>query len=92
MIYDWTITSGGAGKQVQKLLKDKYNKNISIDGVIGVDTINTINSISDQITLLKNLAEIRKDYYRKLVLNKPSNSVFLKGWLNRVNDCLEAVI
>lgn len=39
MVYDWSITSGGAGKQVQKLLVNEFEQDISIDGSIGPKTI-----------------------------------------------------
>ena len=44
MIYDWTITSGGAIKQVQKLLVNDFGQKITIDGGIGDQTINSINN------------------------------------------------
>ncbi|GAA4152133.1 hypothetical protein GCM10022217_06670 [Chryseobacterium ginsenosidimutans] len=91
MVYDWTITSGGAGKQVQKLLKDEFEQDIKDDGTIGSKTIEAINNAHDQDKLLTRLAEIRKQYYTDLTFTKGkknSQDVFLKGWLNRVDDCL----
>ncbi|WP_309609197.1 glycosyl hydrolase 108 family protein, partial [Flavobacterium sp.] len=91
MIYDWTITSGGAIKQVQKLLVNEFEKEVSIDGGIGNQTITAINNIQDQDKLLKRLGEIRKEYYTDLTFTKGKKNtqdVFLKGWHNRVDDCL----
>ena len=92
MIYDWTITSGGAVKQVQKLLVNKYEKDISLDGAFGQQTISAINSIEDQDALLIDISIIRKDYYTDLAYDdngkKTKNYEFLKGWINRVDDCL----
>jgi lysozyme family protein len=91
MIYDWTITSGGAIKEVQKLLVNEFEKNVTIDGGIGNQTITAINDIQDQDKLLKKLSEIRKQYYTDLTITKGKKNtqeVFLKGWLNRVDDCL----
>lgn len=96
MIYDWIITSGGAAKEIQKLLVNTYNQKIIIDGGMGVKTIQALNSISDQDVLLKNITEIRKNYYISLAFdkkgNKTKNFKFLKGWLNRVDDCLRTEI
>ncbi|WP_294322640.1 glycosyl hydrolase 108 family protein, partial [uncultured Chryseobacterium sp.] len=91
MVYDWTITSGGAGKQVQKLLKDEFEQDIKDDGTIGSKTIEALNNVHDQDKLLTRIAEIRKQYYTNLTFTdgkKNNQDVFLKGWLNRVDDCL----
>lgn len=99
MIYDWTITSGGAISQVQKLLNSpKYNNNLSIDNGLGENTINAINNVSKQDVLLNDIATIRKKYYYDLSYDEKGNpkidkfgrnqSVFYKGWINRVNTVL----
>lgn len=92
MIYDWTITSGGAIKQVQKLLVNDFDQKITVDGGIGNETINAINNIQEQDKLLKKLTEVRKKYYTDLTYTdgeKNDQDVFLKGWLDRVDDCLK---
>lgn len=92
MIYDWTITSGGAVKQVQKLLKNEFSQSIKDDGGMGPLTIDAINDVEDQDKLLTRLAKIRKQYYTNLTYTdgkKNHHEVFLQGWLNRVDDCLK---
>ncbi|BFO64791.1 glycosyl hydrolase 108 family protein [Chryseobacterium sp. KCF3-3] len=92
MIYDWTITSGGAAEQVQKLLVNEFGKDIEIDGGIGSQTIKAINNVENQDKLLNRLAEIRKQYYTNLTYTdgkKNDQDVFLEGWNNRVDDCLK---
>lgn len=92
MVYDWSITSGGAGKQVQKLLVNEFEQDISIDGSIGPKTIEALNNVQDQDKLLNRIAEIRKQYYTDLAYDKKGkptkNLKFLKGWHNRVDECL----
>ena len=92
MVYDWSITSGGAGKQVQKLLVNEFEQNITIDGGIGPKTIEALNNVDDQDKLLNRIAEIRKKYYTDLAYDKDGkptkNLKFLKGWHNRVEECL----
>lgn len=91
MVYDWSITSGGAGKQVQNLLINEFKQDITPDGVIGPITIEALNNVEDQDKLLKRIAEIRKDYYTNLSYDKngkpTKNLKFLKGWHNRVDEC-----
>lgn len=92
MIYDWTITSGGAIKQVQKLLVNEFDQKITIDGGIGNETVNSINNIQDQDKLLKRISEVRKEYYTDLTYTKGEKNdqdAFLRGWLDRVDDCLK---
>ncbi len=89
MTYDWTITSGGAVRQIQKMLNSKYGAGVSEDGGLGPSTIKAINKVQDQDQLLQDIADIRRKYYRMLVDNDSSQAVFLKGWLDRVNDCLQ---
>ena len=96
MIYDWSITSGGAIKKVQQLLVDEFDQNIDVDGKMGERTAVIINSIADQDNLLTRITEIRREYYTNLAIKADGthtkNYVFLKGWLNRVDDCLNVKI
>ncbi len=92
MIYDWTITSGGAGREVQRLLVNEFSQNIAIDGAIGSRTIAAINNVEDQELLLNRIGAIRKQYYTNLTFDDDgsrNNQIkFLNGWHNRVDDCL----
>lgn len=57
--------------------------------------IHCVNNIGEQDMLLNRIAELRKEYYRSLTVThgKPNAQVkFLKGWLNRVDDCLQVVV
>ncbi|ARJ41259.1 type IV secretion protein Rhs [Pantoea alhagi] len=87
MSYDWTITSGGAGKKIQKLLNSEFGQNLNVDGAIGPKTIDAMNSVPDSSKLTERIADIRKAYYRSLADSKPTNAKFLTGWLNRVDRC-----
>ncbi|MET3038358.1 glycosyl hydrolase 108 family protein [Chryseobacterium sp. NRRL B-14859] len=92
MFYDWTITSGGAVRQMQKLLKNEFQQDIEPDGGMGPLTVKAINNVEDQNKLLNRIAEIRKQYYTDLTYTngkKNEQDQFLTGWLNRVDKCLE---
>ncbi|WP_322011708.1 glycoside hydrolase family 108 protein, partial [Paraburkholderia sp. J12] len=92
MSYDWSITSGGAALQIQKMLNQKYHSNIVEDGGMGKQTIDAINAIVDQESLLQDIAAIRRQYYTNLTIKDPGQIGNLKGWLNRVNDCLQVQV
>ncbi|WP_436883196.1 glycoside hydrolase family 108 protein [Enterobacter asburiae] len=95
MIYDWTITSGLAVKQIRKLLHGEYDPRININNSMDDDMIHCVNNVEGQEQLLNRIAEVRKDYYRSLTITdgKQNSQVkFLKGWINRVDDCLKVVI
>ncbi|HAP0290014.1 TPA: hypothetical protein IRP87_004202, partial [Escherichia coli] len=68
MVYDWTITSGRAVKQIRKMLHDEYNNRLIVNNIMDDDMIHCINAVEDQEQLLSRIAEIRKDYYRSLTI------------------------
>lgn len=95
MVYDWTITSGRAVKQIRKMLHDEYNNRLIVNNIMDDDMIHCINAVEDQEQLLSRIAEIRKDYYRSLTITngEPNAQIkFLNGWINRVDDCLKVDI
>ncbi|MEW6344893.1 MAG: glycosyl hydrolase 108 family protein [Paraburkholderia sp.] len=92
MSYDWSITSGGAALQIQKLLNQKYHSNLVEDGGMGKQTVDAMNAISDQETLLQDITSIRRQYYTNLTIKDSRQIGNLKGWLNRVNDCLQVKV
>ncbi|BDY42408.1 hypothetical protein DID25_004408 [Escherichia coli] len=95
MVYDWTITSGRAVKQIRKMLHDEYNNRLIVNNIMDDDMIHCINAVENQEQLLSRIAEIRKDYYRSLTITngEPNAQIkFLNGWINRVDDCLKVDI
>lgn len=81
IIVDWAWHCGVKTviKKIQKLL------GVEIDGVIGNQTINAINS-KKQDELFNSIYNEREKYYYNICSNNPSQKVFLKGWLNRLKD------
>lgn len=77
-IFDMGVNSGigTAAKMAQRIV------NAIPDGVIGPKTILAINNYNkDFVTEYK---EARRMYYVDIVINRPTNIKFLKGWLKRV--------
>ena len=80
-IFDLGVNSGTkrAIKYAQIVSKAK------VDGIFGKNTLNAINSMNPD-DFVKAYKGLRTDFYNKLVQRVPSNSKFLRGWLNRVNS------
>jgi lysozyme family protein len=56
---------------------------VSADGVIGPQTIATVNN-GDPISICNSICDQRENFYRDLVANRPADSKYLNGWLYRV--------
>lgn len=80
MIVDWCYTSGGARKEVQKML------GITADGIFGPKTLAAINlqccTPAKANMFWYRVKQRRLSYYRSLSTYR----YFGKGWENRVND------
>ena len=80
MFVDWVWHSGpGVIRKVQDIFS------LVQDGIVGPKTLAALNTIPAQ-TVFNRIKAAREQYYRKTVANRPSQSVNLKGWLNRLND------
>lgn len=78
ILVDWVYNSGSTGIRIpQRIL------GVKDDGIVGPVTINAVNG-ADQNALFRKILRARESYYRDLVIRKPSQSKFLKGWLNRL--------
>ena len=69
-----------------KLLQQACNElggKLLIDGVIGPNTLKVANSL-DTKKLFDKLIEVRREFF--ISISKGKNSVFLKGWLNRLEN------
>lgn len=93
-IFDQAINRGvsSAVKQAQTVLKEKFAyPSISVDGIVGPQTITALNTV-DEKKFLDSYLQDSISFYNKLVQNNPSQSVFLKGWLNRVESLRSYVV
>jgi lysozyme family protein len=57
---------------------------LTVDGVIGPQTLRTVNSLP-KLDLLSALKGQATDFYREIVEKRPSSFKFLHGWLARAN-------
>ena len=90
-LYDAAVNSGCA--QSVKLAQRGYNAcvgpygvKIEVDGILGPRTRASLACDTD--ALIRAVIQARRDFYEGLARDKPSQAVFLEGWLNRA-DALE---
>jgi lysozyme family protein len=79
-IVDHSINAGpkAAAFITQEVLKKYFNKNITIDGSIGIKTINHINSVNDTKLFVK------ISQYRLINYSQINNPEWINVWKNRV--------
>ncbi|MDR0823903.1 MAG: peptidoglycan domain protein [Prevotella sp.] len=79
LVVDWLWGSGIYGiKYPQQIL------GVNADGIVGAKTLAAVNDYPNQKELFKKLWERRKQHFINLA-KQPGQSIFLKGWLNRMN-------
>lgn len=90
-LYDAAVNSGCA--QSVRLAQRGYNacargSNVAldVDGILGPKTRAALACDTD--ALIRAVIKARRDFYEGLARDKPSQAVFLDGWLNRA-DALE---
>ena len=80
LLVDWVWNSGIHGIKIpQRVL------GVTADGIVGIKTINTINKSNSEI-LFNKLKQARREFFIKIAKNDKTQLVFLKGWLNRLDD------
>lgn len=78
ILFDGYVNHGRAGLRImQRVL------GLKVDGVVGEKTITAINA-ADAKKLFNLYQSARVDFYKQIVKNKPSQQVFLEGWLRRI--------
>ena len=85
-LLDHSVNAGVSNgvKCLQKAISN-LGQSLDIDGKIGPTTIRLANLCNSK-NLLQEFISQRKEYYQSIVDRKPSQSKFLKGWLNRIDE------
>lgn len=89
VLYDAAVNSGPS--QSVKLAQRGYNHCVTygqplvVDGTMGPATRAAM-KIADTDKCLTAMLDEREKFFQTIVDNKPSQQVFLKGWINRVDD------
>lgn len=61
---------------------------VNADGIIGRITLQALAS-EDPIEICNRICDLREQFYRDIVTNRPHQVRFLKGWLRRINEMRE---
>jgi type VI secretion system secreted protein VgrG len=89
VLTSWFWGSGGDGlESFQKMLNAKFGQRLSVDGVIGRNSIEAINSL-DEKKIFTEAIKWREQFFRDLVKRRPKDAKFLNGWLNRLKSFSE---
>lgn len=87
LIYDAAVNCGC--RQAVKLSQRGFNScapgavSLDVDGLMGPKTRAALQADTDCVT--QAILQARRNFYQSLAVAKPSQKVFLRGWLNRVN-------
>lgn len=76
-------------KRAQRCCNDQ-GYGLDVDGRMGPLTLRALNGC-DEMRFCRDFLELTREHYRLIVEKNPEQSVFLKGWFNRV-DSLEEFI
>lgn len=79
--FDWSVNHGVQGAIIT--LQDVLG--ITGDGVFGPQTRSAMLS-EDTTYIVTNYLNVRRQWYKNRVIQEPSQSEFLDGWLKRVDD------
>lgn len=80
ILVDWVYNSGAWGvKKPQTFL------GLKPDGLVGPKTLKAVNDYDPRL-LFTHIKSMRKEFYLNIVKANPSQKVFLKGWMNRVDS------
>lgn len=83
VVFDSAVNHG-VGK-ASKLLQEVLG--VKVDGVIGRQTLfNLPTNVEVAKVLSEQIIELRTEFYFKIVKTNPTQNVFLKGWMNRLNQ------
>ena len=81
VLFDCAINHGVT--RAKKLLQQAIG--VTADGAIGPVTLGKLNSLPAQ-TVINRMCNLRVDLYNSIVANKPSQKVFINGWLTRAEQ------
>lgn len=85
LVFDWTLNSGGAAREIQKILNSQFGFSLVIDGIIGKNTINALNAVNAAY-LINQITQARVNYYKSGVSDGWLDKKFLNGLIARAES------
>lgn len=93
ILFDWYVNSGSNAAQtkgaetygVDEILNRDFGFKLPMDSKFDSLTIKAINAV-DSTKLYNIIKRERQNFYQTIVKNNPTQSVFLKGWMARINS------
>jgi len=94
LIFDAGINhgQGRAVRFAQKAYNTLSERTITVDGIIGSQTINAVNSYPYELDLAYWYVAIRSNYFKAIVDNDDSQKRFIRGWGRRVQHLLKDIV
>lgn len=95
ILFDQIINVGAnrAITRMQLCLKEVFECKLSVDGVMGQETLDAINTLRREDTsLCLEFFKRTQAHYAKLVIGDPTQRTFLLGWLARTHSLLDYVL
>ncbi len=85
-VFDMSVNMGPlqAHKLLQRAINDVSSSKITVDGLLGPETLSAANMIDEEL-LMSFLRMNAARFYLELVNKNPQNKVFKAGWLKRAN-------
>ena len=85
-VFDTAINMGT--KRAYRMLQEAANTlgaNLVVDGIVGKQTIRSVNSLPAQ-KVLEAFRKLQEAYYMGLIAKRPSLGVFKNGWIKRARS------
>lgn len=83
-VCDFIVNGGAWGAKKAQAALNELGFDLRVDGILGEKSLAALNEV-DEAKFLEKYHNLQRRFYRVIVANKPSQKVFLKGWLNRVD-------
>lgn len=85
--FAWHSGPAQAGLALQLAYRDAFPSApaLALDGVVGKNTAAAVNSVPDRRAFFERYRDRRLGFLRSIVIQRPSQRKYEKGWVRRVN-------
>lgn len=83
MCFDFAVHGGFSKSKLQDLLNRKFGFNLVADGILGVKSLEAINSV-DPVKLSHEILDLRKKHLDGIIQEDPTQEKFRRGWDSRI--------